>query len=54
MKITSTVAGSTATTRERREVIEYDGSATAKVTITHDGTTKNCTISLPGGRPNCG
>ena len=54
MKVTSTVAGSTATTRERREVIEYDGSATAKVTITHDGTTKNCTISLPGGRPNCG
>lgn len=54
MKITSTVAGSTATTRERREVIEYDGSATAKVTITQDGTTKTCTMSLPGGRPNCG
>jgi len=54
MKVTSTVAGSTATTKERREVIEYDGSATAKVTITENGTTKSCTMSLPGGRPNCG
>lgn len=54
MKITSAVAGSTATTKERREVVEYDGSATAKVTITEDGATKNCTMSLPRGRPNCG
>lgn len=54
MKVTSTVAGSTATTKERREVVEYDGSATAKVTITENGTTKNCTMSLPRGRPNCG
>lgn len=54
MKVTSTVAGSAATTRERREVIEYDGSATAKVTITEDGTTKSCTMALPRGRPSCG
>jgi hypothetical protein len=54
MKVTTTVAGSTPTVRERREVVEYDGSATAKVTITQDGTTKSCTMSLPRGRPNCG
>jgi hypothetical protein len=40
--------------KERREVVEYDGSTTAKVTITQDGTTRNCTLSLPRGRPNCG
>ena len=54
MKVTSTVAGSSATTKERREVIEYDGSATAKVTLTENGTTKSCTMSLPAGRLNCG
>lgn len=54
MKVTTTVAGSTATVRERREEVAYDGSATAKLTITADGTTKNCTMALPRGRPNCG
>ncbi len=54
MKVTTTVAGSAATVRERREEIAYDGSATAKLTITADGTTKNCTMALPRGRPNCG
>jgi hypothetical protein len=54
MKVTTTVAGSTPTVRERREVVEYDGTARAKVTITQDGTTKNCTMALPRGRPNCG
>ncbi len=41
------------TTTSRREVITYDGTATAKLVITHDGTTKNCTIALPRGRPVC-
>lgn len=54
MKVTTTVAGGTATVRERREVIEYNGTANATVTITQDGTTKSCTMSLPRGRPNCG
>jgi hypothetical protein len=53
MVVTMTVDGST-TTRNRREVVTYDGSATAKVTITEDGTTKNCTMPLPRGRPTCG
>lgn len=54
MKVTTTVAGSTPSVRERREVVEYNGSANAKVTITQDGTTKNCTMTLPRGKPNCG
>lgn len=54
MKVTTTVAGSTPTVRERREVVEYSGTAAAKVTITQDGTTKSCTMSMPRGRPNCG
>lgn len=37
----------------RREVITYDGSATAKVVITHDGATKNCTRPLPRGPLSC-
>ncbi|AMW05672.1 hypothetical protein [Gemmatimonas phototrophica] len=54
MKVTTTVAGSTPSVRERREEVTYDGSATAKVAITVDGSTKNCTMALPRGRPNCG
>jgi hypothetical protein len=53
MKVTLTYAGKTPTTSTRREVITYDGSATAKLTITRDGTTKSCTLALPRGRPNC-
>ena len=48
-----TYTGKTPITSTRREVITYDGSATAKLTITRDGTTKNCTIALPRGRPTC-
>lgn len=53
MQSTVTVDGAAAVTRSRREVITYDGSATAKLVITEDGTTKNCTIALPRGRPSC-
>lgn len=53
MKVTVTSGGNT-TTSERREVITYDGTSTAKVTITRNGETKQCTIELPRGRPNCG
>ena len=53
MKITVTYNGGTVTSADRREVITYDGSATAKVTVTTDGTTKSCTIPLPRGRPTC-
>ncbi len=37
----------------RREVVTYDGSATAKISITKDGGTKQCTLALPRGRPVC-
>jgi hypothetical protein len=52
MKATVTVNGST-TTRDRREVITYDGSATATLVITTDGTTKTCKLPLPRGTPSC-
>ena len=53
MAVSMTVDGAT-TTRNRREVITYNGTATAQVTITENGTTKTCTMALPRGRPSCG
>ncbi len=53
MKATVTYAGSAVVTSTRREVITYDGTATAKVVITKDGVTKTCTLALPRGRPVC-
>jgi len=53
MKATVTLAGGSPTTRERREVITYDGSETATLVITTDGTTKTCKLSLPRGVPSC-
>jgi hypothetical protein len=52
MHATFTVGGTT-TTHDRREVITYNGSATASITITQDGTTKSCTLPLPHGMPSC-
>lgn len=40
-------------TTSRREVVTYDGSATARVTLTVDGTTRNCTRPLPRGPLTC-
>jgi hypothetical protein len=45
--------GEAAVTLTRREVVTYDGSATAQVTITENGTTKTCTKPLPRGRLTC-
>jgi hypothetical protein len=53
MKASVTYAGQAAVTSTRREVVVYDGSATAKVTITTNGTVKNCTLPLPRGRLSC-
>ncbi len=53
MQATVTVNGQTPSTSSRREVITYDGSATARVVITHDGVTKNCTKPLPHGPLTC-
>jgi hypothetical protein len=54
MSATVTIDGAAPTTRTRREVLTYDGTATAKLVINDNGTTKNCTVALPRGRPNCG
>lgn len=52
MNVSKTVSGTT-TTFSRREVVTYDGSATAKLVITENGTTRNCTLPLPRGKPTC-
>ena len=54
MTATVTVAGGTARTTSRREVITYNGTATATLVITQDGVTLTCTVPLPHGRPVCG
>lgn len=48
-----TYAGEPATTVSRREVLTYDGSATAKVVITENGETRSCTRPLPRGPLTC-
>ncbi len=53
MQATVTLGGESPSTSSRREVITFDGSATAKVVITQDGVTKNCTKPLPHGRLSC-
>jgi hypothetical protein len=53
MEATLTVSGKDPVTSSRKEVVTYDGSATAKVVITKNGTTKNCTLPLPFGRLQC-
>jgi hypothetical protein len=53
MQAIVTLTGQTPSTSSRREVITYDGSTTAKVVITHDGVTKNCTKPLPHGQLIC-
>ena len=53
MQATLTYDRGTPASTHRREVITFDGSAVARLVITHDGTTKNCTIALPHGRPVC-
>lgn len=53
MQATVQYAGKSPTSASRREVITYDGSATATLVITHEGTTKTCTLPLPHGRPAC-
>jgi hypothetical protein len=53
MKVTMTLSGQAPAISTREEVITYDGSATAKVVITEDGNTQNCTLPLPFGRLSC-
>lgn len=51
--VTVSYTGKTPTSSTRSEVLTYDGSATAKLVITHNGTTKTCSVPLPHGRPIC-
>ena len=53
MQASLTYTGQSPTTVTRREVITYDGSATATVVITENGTTRNCTRPLPRGPLTC-
>jgi hypothetical protein len=53
MQVTVQVTGKPDAKSTRREMITYNGSDTAKVVITHDTTTKNCTLPLPRGRLKC-
>jgi hypothetical protein len=53
MTVTVTYAGQSPTTRSRREVVTYNGTDTASLVITEDGTTKTCTVPLPHGHPTC-
>ena len=52
MTATLAYVGETRSVR-RREVVTYDGSATARITITMNGTTRNCTRALPRGALAC-
>lgn len=53
MSVTVTEEGKAPVTLARSEVLTYDGSATAKLVITVNGTTKTCSLPLPHGRPTC-
>jgi hypothetical protein len=53
MQATVTLDGQTPTTSSRREVITFDGTNTAQVSVTQDGVTKTGTLSLTGGEMDC-
>jgi hypothetical protein len=46
-------AGASPVSVSRREVVTYDGSATAHITITENGTMRSCTRALPRGALTC-
>ena len=54
MSVTVTRGGSS-TSSSRREVVTYNGTDTATVVITKDGTTSTCKLPLKGrqGPPSC-
>jgi hypothetical protein len=53
MLVTVMYVGQSPTTSSRREVVTFNGSSTATVVVTKDGTTQNCTLPLPRGRLTC-
>jgi hypothetical protein len=50
---TLTYTGQSPVTLSRREVVTYNGTSAATVTITENGTTKSCTRTLPRGPLTC-
>ena len=53
MQASVTSAGQAVRTSSRREVITYNGTATAAVVITEDGVARTCSMPLPRGRLTC-
>jgi len=53
MSVSITPSGGTATSRTRREEVTFDGTNVVKVKLTQDGTTRNCTITLPDRKLVC-
>lgn len=53
MAVTITPEGGEPTSRSRREQITFDGSNVIKIMITQNGVTKNCTLTVPGGKLEC-
>jgi hypothetical protein len=53
MQATLTLGTNAPVSRSRTEIVTFDGSSTAQVVITKNGTTKNCTLPLPFGRLKC-
>lgn len=53
MQATVTLSGQTPTTSSRREVITFDGTSNAHISVTQDGVTRTGTVSLTGGELSC-
>jgi hypothetical protein len=53
MQATVTLSGQAPTQSTRREVITFDGTSTAQISVTQDGVTKTGTLSLLGGGLDC-
>jgi hypothetical protein len=53
MTVSITPEGGTATSKSRREEVTFDGTNVVKVQLTMDGTTQNCTITLPSRKLVC-
>lgn len=53
MRVSVSVAGGETESATWKEVLTYDGSATATLVITRNGVTKTCAVPLPKGRPVC-
>ena len=53
MEVTVTYQGQSQIRSTRSEILRFDGSSTASVTITQDGTTSTCSQPLPRGPLTC-